>query len=64
MGSIGLPELLIILVVGGVLAGVGVVIVLVVKKASGSGKKRCPYCAELIQEAAQVCRFCGRPVPF
>jgi hypothetical protein len=25
--------------------------------------KRCPYCAELIKQAAVVCRFCGRDVP-
>lgn len=25
--------------------------------------RACPYCAELIQEAAVVCRFCGRDVP-
>lgn len=26
-------------------------------------RRRCPYCAELIQPSATVCRFCGRTVP-
>ncbi len=33
------------------------------RPAKGSGTtRRCPYCAEEIQRAAVVCRFCGREV--
>lgn len=30
---------------------------------SGSETKACPFCAETIQAAARLCRFCGRDLP-
>lgn len=35
---------------------------LMLSKASGNGRVKCPHCAELILEEARVCRFCGRDV--
>jgi len=34
----------------------------VVGSASSGRTRQCRWCAELIQEAAKVCRFCGRDV--
>ena len=63
-GNIGLPELLVIAVVAGLLVALVAGIIVVMKNAGGSGKKRCPYCAETIQAEAQICRFCNRPVTY
>ena len=62
MGSIGLPELLIILFLLGIGLAILIGVFFVVKAASKSGKRQCPYCAEWIQMQTTVCRFCGRDI--
>lgn len=64
MFGLGFPELLLLLILFGflVLLVKGVKAIVRAVNQQSAGLKSCPFCAERIQAAAVVCRFCNRDV--
>ena len=64
MFGLGLPEILLILIILGMFVGFLALLVFGVRLIANSarGTKTCPFCAERIQAAAVICRFCNRDV--
>jgi hypothetical protein len=66
MGAFGTTEIILIV---GVLMVVVLPVVLIVSllnrssKKQAAGLRKCPFCAEMIQPEAIVCRFCKRDLP-
>jgi hypothetical protein len=60
--GVGVVELLIIGCVVLMFVALPALAVLLFRATGRAGRRRCPYCAEMIRKEASVCRFCGREV--
>jgi len=60
--ALGMGEVIVILFLFGVIAVIFAAFYFLAKYLTLIGGKTCPHCAEKIQEAAKVCRYCQRDV--
>jgi hypothetical protein len=61
--AIGILEILVILILFGAIGVIFAAIYILAKYLNASGgAKICPHCAERIQKAAKICRYCQRDV--